>query len=432
MSTSPLSPLLSLVVLLSPALALAADWPQWRGPERDGVSKETGLLKKWPAGGPPLEWSLADIGAGYTAPAVAGGKLFITGADAKADRLYCLTAATGNRVWEIELGPRFTNGWGDGPRATPTVDAAAGKVYAVGGAGRLVCADIADGKVLWQTELKKELRGELASAWSDWGYSEGVLIDGDRLVASVGGSEGAVVAFDKATGKVIWRSKDFPRPVGYCSIMPVEAGGVRQYVAVGAKGEVAGLAAADGRLLWEHQNPRCRGIFVYCTTPVVKGDSVYVTCGYRIGCDLLKITADGKAFKAEPAYANTDMINHHGGVVLVDGKLFGYCDGRGWTCQDFATGKVLWRERDAAGKGAIAAADGRLYLVPERGGDVVLIEATGEGWRECGRFRLPTLSKNRSPSGGIWTHPVIADGRLYLRDQEHLFCFDVREKSAAK
>jgi outer membrane protein assembly factor BamB len=272
-----------------------------------------------------------------------------------------------------------------------------------------------------------------------WGYSESPLVDGDQVVCTPGGKGGAVLALNKQNGKPLWRSKDLPGEATYSSIMPAEIGGVRQYVqqvTKGLDGGTAGIAAKDGKLLWYAPNKNYYDTYAICPTPIVKGDLVYVSAGYRAGCNLYKITKQGNAFKAEEQYDTTArnlMVNDHGGIVLVGDYLYGYGDNRGWICQELKSGKEMWSDkRKLDGKGSLTCADGRLYLFSDEG-EAVLLDAAPKGWKERGRFKIPEESKSReerrtSRQAQVWTHPVVANGRLYLRDQELLFCFDVAAK----
>jgi outer membrane protein assembly factor BamB len=401
--------------------AVAADWPQWRGPDRTDISRETGLLKTWPQGGPKLLWTYTDAGSGYSGPAVVGNHLFIAGTDDRSDLVLALDTRTGNKLWSTPIGPRFSHGRGSGPRGSPTVDGEL--LFALGGQGDLACVEGATGKQRWQVNLKRELGGQMMSGW---GYSESPLVDGDKVVCTPGGSQGTLAALDKKTGKVLWRSKELTDPAGYSSIVVAEIGGIRQYVQMTGKG-VAGVAADDGRLLWRY--PKTAYRIAVVPTPIVHDNFVFVSAGYGAGCDLLKLTADGKAFRVEPVYTNKNMVNHHGGVVLVGKYLYGYSDGKGWVCMEFKTGKIAWQERRKLDKGSLTYADGHLYCYGEGQGTVVLVKASPEGWKEDGRFTIPRESKIREPQGKIWTHPVVANGRLYLRDQELIFCYEVKEGS---
>jgi len=397
----------------------AADWPQWRGPERTDISKETGLLKSWPEGGPKLLWKYEDAGIGYSGPAIVGDRLYTMGAREDKEYVYALDVKTGKEVWSTEIGPLFNDRaqYGPGPRGTPTVDG--GVLYTLSGQGNLACVDSAAGKKQWLKNLVNDLGGRTPG----WGYSESPLIDGDKVVCSPGGGEGTIAALDKKTGEKIWQSKDLTDPMGYSSIIIAEVGGVRQYIQKTMKG-LAGVAADDGRLLWHFLQPSYRTAVI--PTPVFHDNYVYATAGYGAGCNLLKLSPDGpNGTKEEEVYANKNMDNKHGGVVLVDGYIYGWTDhGNAWICQDFKTGKVVW-ESKKLGRGSITCADGLLYCYGERDGTCVLIEASPEGWKEKGRFTIPEQSPYRSPNGGVWTHPVVANGRLYLRDQNLLFCYDV-------
>jgi hypothetical protein len=440
--------LLFLVACL-PALALPAviaapappgtsrfDWPQWRGPGRDDVSKENDLLKDWPKDGPKLLWTSEEAGNGYSGPAVVGDRLYTMGADEKSEFVICLDVANSKKVWQHDYGTRFKNAnWGDGPRGTPTIDGEL--LYGIGGQGDLVCAKVADGSVVWQKNLKKDLGGQQMSGW---GYTESPLIDGDKVLCTPGGGKGAVAALDKKSGEVLWRSKEFTDPAGYSSLVIGNAGGIKQYVQMTGT-SVAGVAA-DGRLLWRFP---CTNRTAAIPTPIVDGDLVYSTSGYSAGCRLVKVTTDAGKEKAEEVYANKDMTNHHGGVVKVGDYLYGYSDSAGaWVCQEFKTGKTVWptNDKDAKpeqkkavqklGKGSLTCAGGMLYLYSEKEGNCVLIEASPEGWKEHGRFTIPKQTKGRPSGAGIRTHPVVANGRLYLRDQELIFAFDVRAKAGGQ
>jgi outer membrane protein assembly factor BamB len=412
----------SLVALALPVSA--ADWPQWRGPERNDISKETGLLKAWPKEGPKLLWTFEDAGIGYSGPAIVGERLYTMGGDGKREYVFALDLTTQKKVWSTDVGPFFPHGNGDGPRATPTVDGDV--LYCLTGHGELLCVETQGGKIRWQTNLKKDLGGQMASGW---GYSESVLVDGGKVICTPGGKNGALAALDKNTGKVLWRSTKMTSPATYSSIISAEVEGVKQYIQV-TRGGVAGIAAADGSLLW--QSTACaHGISV--STPVYKDNRVFVSVGYGVGCDLVRINKEGEAFKSEKVYDSEErkvMANHHGGFVLLGDHIYGFSDSKGWVCQEFATGRMVWRGKTKDfGKGSLTVADGHLYCYTEQGGKVALVEATPTDWKETGRFSIPKRSKaNRHQMA--WTHPVVANGRLYLRDQEYIFCYDVSASQA--
>ena len=400
------------VSLAAVGLAARADWPQWRGPDRTDVSRETGLLKTWPKDGPTLVWLNKDAGLGYSGPAIVRGKLFTMGVREGVEFLIAVDAKQGKELWSAKIGDAFKDRRGDGPRGTPAVDSDC--VYGLGGQGSLICANVAEGRILWQHTMK-----EFGGRAPGWGYCESVLVDGNNVVCTPGGAKGAIVALDKKTGAVLWQSKDFNDGAQYASLIAANHNGARQYIQLTMQ-HLAGVSAEDGRLLWTADWP---GRTAVVPTPIFHEGQVYVTAGYGVGSKLVKL---GPKNEANDVYFNKVMKNHHGGVILVEGYLYGYSDGVGWVCQDFKTGEEVWAEKNALGKGAIAYADGMLYCLAENNGMLMLIEASPKGWKVHGRFKLDPQSTRRSDEGRIWTHPVITDGRLYLRDQELLFCYDVK------
>ncbi|QOV88297.1 PQQ-binding-like beta-propeller repeat protein [Humisphaera borealis] len=407
---------LAAAVLLSSSLGagVLADWPQWRGPDRTDISKETGLLKQWPAGGPKLDWIYKDGGLGYAGFAVVGETLYTMGARGDTEMLIALNVKDGSQKWAVPIGALLTNGWGDGPRGTPTVDGE--HIYTLSGQGNLICAKASDGTTVWKASMR-----DLGGKTPGWGYTESPLVDGDKVVCTPGGAKGAVAAFDKKTGKVLWQSADFTEGAQYSSIIAVDHDGKRQFIQR-TMAKVVGLDPSSGAVLWVTDFP---GKTAVIPTPIYHSGNVYVAAGYGVGCKMVNI---GSGNKVTEVYQNDVIINHHGGVVLVGEHLYGYSDKAGWVCQDFKSGKQVWAEKKALGKGAITFADGKLYLLGESDGQVVIIDASPEGWKEHGRFTLTPQTKNRNPKGKVWTHPVIANGKMYLRDQELIFSFDVKGK----
>lgn len=401
------------LLLLTSALS-AGDWPHWRGPDRDDVSKEVGLLKEWPKEGPPRVWLNEDVGLGYSGVAVVGGKVFTMGAREDTEFLICLDANDGKELWSARIGSRLGNNWGDGPRGTPSVDGE--RVYAMGGQGALVCAQVANGEVVW-TKAMTSLGGKKPG----WGYCESVLVDGPRVVCTPGGSDGAIVAFDKLTGDVQWQSKEVTDGAQYASVVPVEHNGQRQYIQLFTK-SLVGVAADSGKLLWKTDWPDGRTAVI--PTPIFHEGHVFITSGYGAGCKLVKI---GPENKVEDVYVNKTMANHHGGVVRIGDHLYGSSE-RNWICLDFKTGEAVWTERRTFGKGCVTSADGMLYCVDEGSGEVALVEASPAGWKEHGRFKLEAQSSKRSRQGKVWTHPTVSNGKLFLRDQEMLSCYDVKAR----
>ena len=415
----------------------AADWPQYRRPLRNGVSAETGLLPAWPKEGPPLLWTYADAGIGCSGSAIVGERLFTIGGRGDDEFLIALNLKdvkdkSVTQAWATRIGPTFDfkgNSWNAGPNSTPTVDG--DLVFALGGNGHLICAEVASGKELWRKDLPTELDAEVNPIGGGpkklgWGFTWSPLVDGEQLVCVPGGPKGTLAALNRQTGEVLWRSAEIKDQAAYTSPMIAEIDGVRQYVVLTNR-SIVGVAAKDGRVLWTYQPVRPYGTEVV-NSPIIQGSFVYVTVGSSHGCELIRVTKEGESFKAESVYNNKNLSNHHGNVVLVGEHLFGFGENRGWLCQNFSSGEIVWSERQKLRAGSVTCADGRLYCYDESDGTVALIEVSTGGWKESGRFRIPQQTKQRKPRGGIWTPPIVSGGRLFLRDQELLFCFDVSAK----
>jgi len=385
------------------------DWPQWQGPDRTAISKEKGLLQQWPKEGPKLLWQADYVGEGYSTPTVAGGRLFVMGNRGKSEFVIALSEQDGGEIWATAVGPIRPGGAGyPGPRCSPTVDG--DHVYAIGLAGDLVCLDAASGSERWRTQFSK-FGGHVGG----WGYSESPLIDGDLLLCTPGGQLATLLALKKKTGKVAWKGiVPDGDSANYSSIIAVDVGGKKEYVQF-LSGGVVGLSA-DGDYLWRYAAPS-NGT-ANCSTPIFHDNCVFAASSYGKGGGLVELNPRTGADPKE-VYFTTHMKNHHGGMVLLDGYLYGSDEGL-LTCLDWKTGAVKWAERKA-GKGSIAAADGRLYYRNE-GGPMLLIEVNPNKYVEHGRFDTPERSKQNA-----WPHPVIANGKLFLRDQEYLFCYDIKK-----
>jgi outer membrane protein assembly factor BamB len=421
---------LAFLLLLLAGAANAADWPQYRGPNRDDVSKETGLLQAWPKDGPVRLWTFDTAGVGYSGPAVVGDRVYVTGGREDREFLIAVDAKSGREAWAADIGPTFRwkgNSWSAGPSATPTVDGE--RVFALGGNGDLLCASTADGKPIWRVNLPKDLDARVNPIGGGpkdlgWGFTGSPLVDGDRLVCAVGGPKGALAALDKSTGKVLWRSTAVTDLAAYTSPMPLEVDGVKHFALLINQG-LYGIAAADGKLLWSHKRKQPYGTEVI-NSPVILGGSIFTTVQAGNGAsELVTVSKSGDEFKVDVVYSNKNLLNHHGNVVRVGDHLYGFS--QAWTCLDFKSGEDVWTERKL-GPGAVTFADGRLYCYAENDGTAALVEASPAGWREHGRFKIPQTSKQRQPQGKIWTPPVVANGKLFLRDQELLFSFDVKAK----
>jgi outer membrane protein assembly factor BamB len=385
----------------------ADDWPQWRGPQRNGVSAETGLLKQWPASGPPLLWRASGAGGGYSSYSVANGRLYTLGARNSTEYVMAFDVATGKKLWETANGRRFSNDRGDGPRATPTVEG--DRVYAFGSSGDMSVLDAASGKPIWTVNVLNKFGGSNIT----WGLSESPLVLSDRILINAGGRGASIVALSKKDGSVLWRNlNDEP---GYSSAVLHEVGGIREAIFfTGVR--ALGVAVDDGRLLWSYD--RVANGTANVATPLVRGNRVFLSSAYGTGAALLEVSRADSAtgVQAREVYFTQDMRNHHSSSVLIGDYLFGFSDSI-LTAMHFDTGKTAWRHR-SVGKGSLVFADQRLYLYSE-GGVVGLAEATPSGYTEHGRFQIQT---GNLPT---WTHPVVAGGKLFLRDQDTIYAYNV-------
>jgi outer membrane protein assembly factor BamB len=398
------------------ASASAEDWPQWRGPQRTGISQEKGLLAQWPEAGPKLLWQLHDIGFGYSTPAVVGERLYLmSNRGMENEFVACLAVKDGSEVWTRRVGNVGPNRGQNypGARSTPTVDGE--RIYALGSDGDLACLDTASGSVRWQKNLRKDFNG----APGNWVYSESPLVDGNVLVVTPGGKEATLVALNKQTGEEIWRCA-VPEgdQAAYASVIIVEAAGVKQYVQFLQNGLV-GVDAKTGKFLWRYDRT-AQGSPANIPTPVASGDYIY-SSNRRGGSGIVQLKQEGSQITAEEIYYEPGLPNAIGGTVLLGKHLYGTTR-QALLCVEFATGKIVWQERGAA-PGSICYADGHLYIHTEAG-DVALVEATPEAYRIKGRFTLPDQPDRGNSQA--WAYPVVANGRLYLRDLGKLWCYDVK------
>lgn len=401
-------PLLMALTLMAGGQSPAdTDWPQWRGPNRDGHSRESGLLTQWPASGPNRLWRTQGLGAGYGSVAVQGDRIYLQMLVGERSTAASLDRSDGRLLWSRDLGPGRTNREGPGPRGTPTVDG--DRLYVLTENGNLACLRADDGFVVWQTNILEEFGGRNIS----WLISESPLVDGDRVIVAPGGRDAGVVALDKRTGDTVWASVGFSDRAGYASAIAADVEGVRVVMTLTGEAGV-GLRASDGRMLWRYT--RAANRTANAATPVFSDNKVFYASAYGTGGGLLELSARGTEVMAEEVYFTRDMQNHHGGMVVVGGYIYGFNNSI-LTCLDFATGERMWRDR-SVGKGSLAYADGHLYILSEN--QVVgLVEATPEAYREKGRFELPDQGY---PSRA---HPVISDGTLYIRDQGTLTAYDI-------
>ncbi len=390
----------------------AADWPQWRGPGREDRSDETGLLKSWPAEGPKQLWVNSYAGLGYAGVAVVGSRLYTMGLRDQTEHVIALDVETGTQAWAVPVGPRYENNWGDGPRMTPTV--VDGRIYALGARGDLVCLNAKDGSQVWTKSLVKDLGGRL----QDWGYTESPLVHNGLVYCTPGGANGTMAALDALTGAVAWRTKDITDTAQYSSPILAKVGGKEQVVQLVMK-RFFGVDPKTGAVAWNIEFP---GRVAVIPTPIVHDDVAYVTAGYGVGCKAVRWNGSAMETLYED---NKVMKNHHGGVIRVGDHLYGHSDGYGWVCQELKTGKEAWVHK-GFGKGAVHYADGHLYCVEEGSGAVALVEVSTQGWKQKCQFKLSPQTTQRKPQGRIWVHPVVSGGKLFLRDQELLHCYDVK------
>lgn len=408
--------LLALLTLI-PA-ARAADFAQWRGPLRDGHSPETGLLKDWPKDGPKLLWHGTNAGGGYSTPAVVGDRIYLLGSDANEETAYALATKDGSKVWAAKLGkighleqqPSYP-----GTRTTPTVDGK--QLFALSSDGDLVCLETTSGKEIWRKHLRTDFEGK----YGEWAYAESPLVDGEKVIVTPGGTNATVIALNKVTGAPIWKcAVPEGSAAGYSSVIIAELSGVKQYVQFLTSG-LMGLDPGTGKLLWRYEKSG-KGSPAVIITPLVSDGLIY-SGAFRATTALIKPELKDGAFAVEEIYSNGKLPVGLGGVV----KVGDYFYGSGSTaamCVEFKTGAVKWEER-SLGAGSLLVADGRIYSHTESG-DVVMFEPSADGYHEKGRFTPPGLPKRANPMEKAWTYPVIANGHLYIRDKENLWCYDVK------
>lgn len=341
---------------------------------------------------------------------VLGDRIFVQGTNRNASVVYSLNKADGKMVWSAALGPKVDEGRGNGPRSTPTIDG--DRIYVLTENGDLACLRARDGSRVWSKNILREFGGDNPH----WLISESPLIDGSRVIVSPGGRGAGIVALDKMSGKTLWATRELSDTAGYSSCIAADVGGVRTIMNFTSRSAV-GVRASDGKLMWRYD--KAANGTANCTTPVFSNNKVFFSSAYGTGAALLDLTPRGGEVTAREVYFTRDMMNHHGGVVLVDGYIYGFSNSI-LTCLEFATGKKMWSHR-SVGKGALTYADGMLYLFGEDN-VVGLAEATPAGYRENGRF---TIADQGRPS---WAHPVVSDGKLYIRNQGILTVYDVKAR----
>lgn len=426
---SIVSCLATLVALSSASIAQAADWPQWRGPERNGKSAETGLLREWKEGGPPLAFKATGLGTGFSSVAVAGGRIFTIGDRDGAQRVQALEVGSGKALWQAPIGPIWEDEYA-GSRSTPTVDG--DRVYALSTEGELFCLEAATGNKVWSRNLVANDGGQMMMInGTHWKFAESPLVDGPWVIVTPGSKAAALVALDKMTGAPVWKTvigdlgAKGADGAGYSSVVISHGAGMKQYVQLIGRGLI-GVEAATGKLLWSYN--RVANDVANIPTPLVDGDFIFASTGYQTGAALLKLSKAGEGVKAEEVYflSHDAFQNHHGNMILDGGYVYaGTGHNKGFPIAlKLADGKAAWGPERNAGQGsaAVTFADGHLYLRYQNG-LMVLVEATPTAYKEKGSFKIPEVK------GPSWSHPVIAGGKLYLREGDNLFAYDLKAAS---
>ncbi len=401
----------------------SGQWFQWRGPNRDGISQEKGLMKSWPEAGPPVSFRVKGLGKGMSSVALADGRLLTLGNFDGKTQLICRNQANGEAIWNTPFTPAKQD-----PNCSPTIDLASGLVFALSNDGILVCCKLATGEKVWQKSFADDFGGKMESGW---GYSESPLVDGNKLLCTPGAKDAMVVALNKMTGEPIWKGKAPEGKLrgndgaGYSSVINSDAAGVKQYIQLIGHGVVS-YAADSGELLWNYD--RIANTTANIPTPIAKNNFVFCSSGYGDGgTALLEITKNGNKLEATEIYYKTsqELQNHHGGMIMIgDFVYMGQGHNNGFpACIEWKTGKNLWDKSRGAGTGsaAIVAADGNLYF-RYQDGTMALIDTATNKYKLISQFKLPTHN------GESWPHPVIAGGKLFVRDQDELVCFDIRSE----
>ncbi len=404
-----------IVSLACSGVVLGGDWPQWRGPDRTGLSTETGIAAKWAEGGPKLIWKATGAGKGFSSVVVKDGRVFTLGERADGEYLVAFDLKTGKELWSQPMGDGYKNKFGNGPRSTPTVDG--DRVFGLGASGQLWAVSTHDGKPIWHHDLIAKFGGESiiekfkGKKTIRWGLSESPLVEGDLLICNVGAKGGSIIAFNKTNGETVWRSKGIDDVPGYASAIAVTMGDVRQIINYTGK-RMLGLNVNDGSVLWEYDKTAKTN--ANHATPIFHDGNVFMS---GKGTSLVKLIADHEKFKVEEVYHLGKLRNHHGGSVLVGDHVYGVYS-KGLTCVDLKTGETKWKDR-GVGPASISYADGKLFCVGEKG-KVSLVKASPDKFEELSSFSIEPIQKT------IWAHPVISDQRLLIRNADEILCYDVK------
>jgi outer membrane protein assembly factor BamB len=409
--------LLPLVLAVAALPAAAADWPQFHGPHRDNRSPDTGLLKAWPEGGPARLWEASGIGEGYSTVAIVGGRIYTTG-EIGGDCVITALDPDGKTIWTRKNGRAWKRSY-PGTRSTPTI--VDGLLYHLGGNGNLICLRAEGGDVVWSANILKQFDGRNII----WGLAESPLVDGDRVICTPGGENVSMVALDRRTGKVAWTCAGAEDKPGYASPIRVDHGGLNQIVTV-MSASVVGVRASDGKLLWRH--PHRVYMEENITTPLFHDGFLIVSGCVRKGTTCLQLQVSGGACTVRSHWHNRELDNKQGGLVLLDGRLYGYAESqrrRGpWMCLDFESGRTLYQGAPVTSSykypnGCLTVADGMLYLYSDDG-RMVLVKPAETGFEVAGRLAIRNPGKRPT-----WAHPVVFGGRLYVRYGDRLGVYRV-------
>ncbi len=396
------------------------EWNAWRGPNHDGKSVDVDLLEIWPKEGPELLWETDGVGEGYSNLVFSDTQIFTEGDEGDDTYLYFLDRANGKIVRKVKVGSGGDIGGYRGPRSTPCTDGLF--VYTLNQKGVLTCVEIATGKIVWTKHYQDDFQGKMMKSQHlnlDWGVSESPLIDDNRLICSPGGEKGTFVALDKRTGDLIWRTTAITDGSTYCSVQPVVIDKVRQYLVV-SHNAVAGIDPKNGSLLWKAEFP---GITAVANDPVYNDGIVFISSGYNVGAYAWNVCKNGDKFVVQSLFHERKADNKHHGMILVGDFVYYASDRGSFMCVELKTGKIQWDYREMRGKTAITFADGKLILRKENSGEIILVDPTPKQYRELARFQQPHRSKKNA-----WTYPVVVDKKLYIRDQNKIFCFDLAQK----
>ncbi len=409
--------LIIIVVVVITQVSFPEDYPQFRGINRDGHSNEKNLQKKWPKSGPNLLWSAEGLGTGWSSPTIADGLIFITGMDKDKKGVLFAYDLRGKQKWKKHYGPEWTGSY-PGSRTTPTVDK--DRVYVISANGNLVCFEAKTGKKIWEVDVFKKYHGQKIF----WGISESVLIYNDKVICTPGGKRGSVVALNKMTGQTIWTAREITEPGAYCSPILIKYGS-KTILATMLKESAVGIDADNGKVLWTdpYKDYQKKPVMMNPVSPVYHDGAIYFTSGYNCGGTLLELSPDGSS--VERKWIDLTMDTHHGGVVLVNGYLYGTSwtnvyDGD-WVCVNFETGKVMYETSALSGKGSIIYADDMLYCYGEKEGEMALAQATPKGFNIISSFKI------KQGTGQHWAHPAISDGILFIRHGNTMMAYDIKK-----